>query len=161
MSQDYLNKLMQQYQQYQQQLAPYQQAQQQTAPQNPVLNFNFQQQQVNTEAMELQEFAKTEIGVKLNEEGQDLIRRQQEAFQRFRALKNDPTRGEQSAKIEELSRKLAEMEKRDADNTKRNEDMYNMMAYLTRALTGGEKVDDRKGVDDGSYQNQNERQQIS
>lgn len=127
------NKMIQQYQQQLQQL-------QNSTNSNPVLNFNFQQQQqANNEALELQEFAKTPEGMKLNEEGQLLMKKQQEAFNRYRANKQDPTRVEQAAKIEELTKKFDESEKR-------NNEMYNMVAYLTKALGGGEKVEPKGNI---------------
>lgn len=135
MSQDYVNKLIQQYQQSLQNLSPPSPQQ----PSNPVLNFNFQQQQQNSEMLELQEFLKTPEGAKLEEEGRELAQRQRDGFNKFRALKQNPMSVEQNARIEELTLKLAEMEKRDSENAKRNDEMYRMMSYLTQSLTGGDK----------------------
>lgn len=79
------------------------------SPQNINLNFGGQQLAPNIEEQLIREFAETEEGKLLAKEEQELISKQRDAFQRFKIMKADPTKAEQTQQMQVLEKKVDSM----------------------------------------------------
>lgn len=81
-----------------------------SSAQNINLNFGAQQQLApNIEEQLIREFAETEEGKLLAKEEQELITKQRDAFQRFKIMKADPTKAEQTQQMQMLEKKVDSM----------------------------------------------------